>query len=132
MTPSPQIAVAPDARPETPYADLGPDVVLDALAAVGLQGDGRLIQLNSYENRVFQIFLEDGRVVVAKFYRPGRWSDAQILEEHGFAAELAAAEIPVAAPWTLAVSAASMHGDDVGLLGPTLARFETPAGGHRF
>ena len=49
------------------------------------RGDGRLIQLNSYENRVFQVFLEDGRVVVAKFYRPGRWSDAQILEEHAFA-----------------------------------------------
>ena len=72
--------------------------MLDALDAVGLRGDGRLIQLNSYENRVFQVFLEDGRVVVAKFYRPGRWSDAQILEEHAFAAELAAAEIPVASP----------------------------------
>src|SRR5678815_4315881 len=64
-----------------PYTDLTPGGVLDALDAVGLQGDGRLIQLNSYENRVFQVFLEGGRVVVAKFYRPGRWSDAQILEE---------------------------------------------------
>ena len=54
-----------------PYADLTPGAVLDALDAVGLRGDGRLIQLNSYENRVFQVFLEDGRVVVAKFYRPG-------------------------------------------------------------
>ena len=54
-----------------PYADLTPGGVLDALDAVGLRGDGRLIQLNSYENRVFQVFLEDGRVVVAKFYRPG-------------------------------------------------------------
>jgi Ser/Thr protein kinase RdoA (MazF antagonist) len=83
---------------DTPYAGLTPDAVLDALDSVGLRGDGRLIQLNSYENRVFQVFLEDGSVVVAKFYRPGRWSDAQILEEHAFAAELAEAEIPVVAP----------------------------------
>src|SRR6476661_6139519 len=92
--------VARDAH-ATPYADLDPTVVLDALDAVGLRGDGRLIQLNSYENRVFQVFLEDGRVVVAKFYRPGRWSDAQILEEHAFAAELASAEVPVVAPLVL-------------------------------
>ncbi|MBX3621771.1 MAG: serine/threonine protein kinase [Rhizobacter sp.] len=85
---------------ETPYAGLTPEAVLDALDSVGLRGDGRLIQLNSYENRVFQVFLEDSRVVVAKFYRPGRWSDAQILEEHAFAAELVEAEIPVVAPWT--------------------------------
>ncbi|WP_418316835.1 serine/threonine protein kinase [Piscinibacter sakaiensis] len=84
-----------------PFTGLTPDTVLDALDAVGLRGDGRLIQLNSYENRVFQVFLEDGRVVVAKFYRPGRWSDAQILEEHAFAAELMADECPVVAPWPL-------------------------------
>jgi hypothetical protein len=72
------------------YAGLGPQQVLDALDAAGLRGDGRLLQLNSYENRVFQVMLEDGRPVVAKFYRPGRWSDAQILEEHAFALELAA------------------------------------------
>ncbi len=83
---------------ETPYAGLTPEAVLDALDSVGLRGDGRLIQLNSYENRVFQVFLEDGHVVVPKFYRPGRWSDAQILEEHAFAAELVEAEIPVVAP----------------------------------
>jgi Ser/Thr protein kinase RdoA (MazF antagonist) len=81
-----------------PYADLTPHAVLDALALAGLHGDGRLLQLNSYENRVFQVFLEDGSVVVAKFYRPGRWSDAQIVEEHGFALELTAAEVPVVAP----------------------------------
>lgn len=86
---------------DTPYAGLTPEAVLDALDSVGLRGDGRLIQLNSYENRVFQVFLEDGRVVVAKFYRPGRWTDAQILEEHAFSAELAEAEIPVVAPWEL-------------------------------
>jgi Ser/Thr protein kinase RdoA (MazF antagonist) len=86
---------------DTPYAGLTPEAVLDALDSVGLRGDGRLIQLNSYENRVFQVFLEDGSVVVPKFYRPGRWSDAQSLEEHAFAAELVAAEIPVVAPRTL-------------------------------
>jgi Ser/Thr protein kinase RdoA (MazF antagonist) len=75
--------------------------VLDALDSVGQRGDGRLLQLNSYENRVFQVMLEDGGAVVAKFYRPGRWTDAQITEEHTFAAELAAAELPVVAPLTL-------------------------------
>ena len=81
-----------------PYAELTPHAVLDALALAGLHGDGRLLQLNSYENRVVQVALEDGRVVVAKFYRPARWSDAQILEEHAFARELAEAEVPVVAP----------------------------------
>jgi Ser/Thr protein kinase RdoA (MazF antagonist) len=66
---------APGVPGPHPYAGLTPDRVLDALDGVGLRGDGRLLQLNSYENRVFQVFLEDGRVVVAKFYRPGRWSD---------------------------------------------------------
>ena len=98
---------------DTPFAGLDPDTVLDALDAVGLRGDGRLIQLNSYENRVFQIFLEDGRVVVTKFYRPQRWSDAQILEEHAFANELAAAKIPVAPVWPLAIAAESRHADRV-------------------
>jgi Ser/Thr protein kinase RdoA (MazF antagonist) len=75
--------------------------VLDALDAAGLRGDGRLLQLNSYENRVFQVMLEDGGAVVAKFYRPGRWTDAQIAEEHAFATEAAAAELPVVAPLAL-------------------------------
>jgi Ser/Thr protein kinase RdoA (MazF antagonist) len=81
-----------------PYSRLTPDVVLDAVAAADLQPDGRLLSLNSYENRVYQVWLEDGTVVVAKFYRPGRWSDAQIDEEHAFARELAEREIPVVAP----------------------------------
>ena len=68
------------APPEAPYARLTPDRMLDALESVGLRGDGRFIALNSYENRVYQVSLEDGRTLVAKFYRPGRWSDAQIRE----------------------------------------------------
>ena len=104
----------PPHRPDTaehpqdaPYAGLTPEVVLDALDAVGLRGDGRLIQLNSYENRVFQVFLEDARVVVAKFYRPARWSDEAILEEHAFVLELAEREIPVVAP--LAIAGTTLH-----------------------
>ena len=81
-----------------PYAGLTPEVVLDAVAAVGLRPDGRLLALSSYENRVYQVWLEDGAAVVAKFYRPGRWSEAQIDEEHAFARELAEREIPVVAP----------------------------------
>jgi Ser/Thr protein kinase RdoA (MazF antagonist) len=87
--------------PPHPFDRLTPQAVLDALDGCGLRGDGRLLQLNSYENRVFQVFLEDGSVVVAKFYRPDRWSDAQIAEEHAFAGELAAAEVPVVAPLVL-------------------------------
>lgn len=86
----------------TPYAGLTPDCVLDALESVGLHGDGRLLALNSYENRVYQVGMEAGPPIVAKFYRPGRWSDAAILEEHGFVQELAGHEIPVVAPWVLA------------------------------
>jgi len=87
---------------EPPYASLTPDTVLDALASAGFNGDGRLLALNSYENRVYQVWLDDpaggAPSVVAKFYRPGRWSEAQILEEHAFAGELAEREIPVVAP----------------------------------
>ena len=124
-------STAPNAS-DTPYAGLNPDTVLDALDSVGLRGDGRLIQLNSYENRVFQVFLEDGRVVVAKFYRPGRWSDAQILEEHAFGAELAAREIPVAAAWPLVIDRDSSHADAVTLTAATLAHCTTPDGAYRF
>ena len=81
-----------------PYTELTPDRVLDAVDAAGWRTDGRLFGLNSYENRVYQIGLDDGASVVAKFYRPGRWRDAQIAEEHAFALELAAREIPVVAP----------------------------------
>lgn len=93
-----------------PYATLTPDLVLDALASIGLYGDGRLMALGSYENRVYQAVLEDGSRVVAKFYRPGRWSDAQILEEHTFALELAAAEVPVVAPLVVQQRTLHRHG----------------------
>lgn len=93
----------------TPFAGLGPEAVLAAVAALDLEPDGRLMALNSYENRVYRVGVEPEPsltpmtlvapdLVVAKFYRQGRWSDAQIREEHAFALELAAAELPVAAP----------------------------------
>lgn len=88
--------------PAHPYERLTPERLLASLDAVGFRGDGRLLQLNSYENRVFQVMLEDGSAVVTKFYRPARWTDAQILEEHAFALALAAHELPVIAPLPLA------------------------------
>src|SRR5271170_5726917 len=83
---------------ETPYSKLSPETVLDAIEAVDYRCDGRVLALNSYENRVYQIGIEDGDPLVAKFYRPARWTDAAIREEHAFAVELAAQEIPVVAP----------------------------------
>ena len=93
-----------------PYERLTPQHVLDALHGVGLRGDGRLLQLNSYENRVFQVYLETGEVVVPKFYRPGRWSDAQIGEEHTFTAAMVAAELPVVAPLVIGGKTLFLHG----------------------
>jgi Ser/Thr protein kinase RdoA (MazF antagonist) len=72
--------------------------MLAAVESVGLELDGRMLALNSYENRVYQLGLEAGGFVVAKFYRPGRWTDEAILEEHAFGAELAEHDIPVVAP----------------------------------
>jgi Ser/Thr protein kinase RdoA (MazF antagonist) len=91
---------APDTT-ATDYADLTPDVVLNAVDSCGARTDGRLLALNSYENRVYQVGIEDGNPLIAKFYRPGRWSDAAILEEHAFALELAQQELPVVAPMQL-------------------------------
>jgi len=84
-----------------PYQDLTPDVVLDALSALGLPVDGRMSALSSYENRVYQVMLDDAEPVVVKIYRPGRWTDAQIQEEHAFTAEMVADELPVVGPLTL-------------------------------
>ena len=91
---------APTGSP-LPFADLTPDAVLNAVEALGLVADGRLMALNSYENRVFMVGLDGGDSVIAKFYRPGRWTDEQILEEHQFAHDLQADEVPVVAPLAL-------------------------------
>ena len=93
------------------FAQLGPDLVLDALDSIGLHGDGRLLALNSYENRVYQIGIEDSPPIIAKFYRPERWSDAAILEEHAFVEELVAREIPVV-PATRLGDGQSLHNLD--------------------
>ncbi|MCG8325729.1 MAG: serine/threonine protein kinase [Thiotrichales bacterium] len=77
---------------------LGPNQIMAILEQAGLQPDGHILALNSYENRVYRIGLEDAEPMVVKFYRPGRWTDAAILEEHRFTAELAEAEIPVVPP----------------------------------
>ena len=89
------------------FYELSPDAVLDALDAIGLRGDGRLLALNSYENRVYQVGMEEGAPIVVKFYRPQRWTDAAILEEHAFVQELVAQEIPVVPP--IQISGATLH-----------------------
>jgi Ser/Thr protein kinase RdoA (MazF antagonist) len=86
----------PPSHPD--YYALTPDQILDAVEHQGWRCDGRLLALNSYENRVYQVGIEDAAPVVVKFYRPERWDDDAILEEHAFAAELVEAEIPVVAP----------------------------------
>jgi Ser/Thr protein kinase RdoA (MazF antagonist) len=90
-----------------PFQDLTPDRILDALESVGLTPDGRMLALNSYENRVYQVGMEDGPMQVVKFYRPQRWADAAIAEEHAFVAELAEREIPVVPP--LVLGGATLH-----------------------
>lgn len=84
--------------PPHPYETLGHGSVMDAVESLGLLPDGHVLALNSYENRVFQIGIEDHPGVVGKFYRPGRWSSEAILEEHAFSLALAAEEIPVVPP----------------------------------
>jgi Ser/Thr protein kinase RdoA (MazF antagonist) len=145
-----------------PFAGLSPEAVLDAVESVGLPVDGRLFALNSYENRVYRVGLADPLpatderrardAVVVKFYRSGRWSDAQIREEHAFAADLTEAELPVAAPLRLEGETLHRHGgfrfaafeswrgaapelDAAGareLLGRTLGRVHACAGRRRF
>ena len=90
-----------------PFSRLTPDSILDALEGIGLHPDGRLLALNSYENRVYQVFMDDGEPIVVKFYRPGRWSNAQILEEHAFSLDLAGRELPVVAP--MRIDGATLH-----------------------
>jgi Ser/Thr protein kinase RdoA (MazF antagonist) len=93
-----------------PYSRLSPDRVIAAVEALGFACDGRVLALNSYENRVYQVGLDDAEPVVVKFYRPGRWSTRALNEEHAFAAELAAAEVPVVAP--LVVHGVTLHRRD--------------------
>jgi len=83
-----------------PFDHLTPGFIMDAVETQGFRCDCRTLALNSYENRVYQVGVEDAPPLIAKFYRPGRWSDEQILEEHGFCLELAELELPVVAPWT--------------------------------
>ena len=96
-----------DLQPAHLFSRLGPDCVLDALDSIGLRGDGRLLALNSYENRVYQVGIEDSLPLVVKFYRPARWSDAAILEEHAFVAELVEREIQVVP--ALTVNGSTLH-----------------------
>jgi Ser/Thr protein kinase RdoA (MazF antagonist) len=91
----------------TPYYQLDPDAVIRSVESLGLLCDGRQLALNSYENRVYQVGLEEGPPVVVKFYRPGRWSDEQILEEHAFSLELDEAEIPLVPP--MEINGATLH-----------------------
>ena len=121
-----------DQAADNGYSRLTPDTVLEALDAVGLRGDGRILQLNSYENRVFRLMLEDGGAVVAKFYRPGRWSDAQIHEEHDFALELTEAEVAVMAPLPMKLLPPAPAHAVISGPGATLLHWPLPTGGtHR-
>lgn len=96
-------------HPDSPlaYGTLQPGEILAALEELSFRCDGRLLALNSYENRVYEIGIDGGAPVVAKFYRPGRWSDDAILEEHAFARELAGVELPVVAP--LEIGGSTLH-----------------------
>ncbi len=94
-----QLEVQPELQP---FAELNPDRVLDAVESLGFRSDGRLLALNSYENRVWQVGLEAAEPLIVKFYRPGRWTDAAILEEHAYALELERAGLSVVAPLALA------------------------------
>ena len=113
---------------DAPYADLDPDRILAAIESIGLCADGRVLALNSYENRVYRIGLEPpaagaiaaaaeaavpevGSPVIAKFYRPGRWSDAAILEEHAYADELLAADLPFVPPLRVHGRTLHRHGE---------------------
>ena len=79
------------------YSNLNPDTILDAVETAGYRCDGHVSALNSYENRVYQLGLEDGTFIIAKFYRPGRWTDQAIREEHSFTREMSEQELPVIA-----------------------------------
>lgn len=90
-----------------PFATLTPDLVLDAVESIGFLSDARILALNSYENRVYQVGIEDSEPLIAKFYRPQRWTNEAILEEHQFTFELAECDVPVVAP--MIHNGASLH-----------------------
>jgi len=139
-------------EPLQPFAGLSPEAVIDAAESLGIACDGRLFALNSYENRVYQLGSDSHGTLVLKFYRPARWSDAQLAEEHAFTQELAAAELPVAAPMAFAgrtLHAAAGHrfavfpklaaraaeievGDSLALIGRTLGRLHAVGARRRF
>jgi Ser/Thr protein kinase RdoA (MazF antagonist) len=106
--PTPTAAIPPEF---TPFSTLSPDRVLEVIEDLGFRTDGRLLALNSYENRVYRVGIEDEPAVIAKFYRAGRWSDAAILEEHAFATALSEAEIPVIPPLVVAGHTLHHNGD---------------------
>ena len=92
-----------------PFDILTPDLLIDAVEAQGFISDGRFIVLNSYENRVYQIGIEDQTPMIAKFYRPARWTDQQIQEEHDFCFDLQEQELPVVCPWRNAEGKSFFH-----------------------
>jgi Ser/Thr protein kinase RdoA (MazF antagonist) len=92
-----------------PFEILNPSFIMDAVESRGFRCDCRTLALNSYENRVYQVGIEDDQPLIAKFYRPGRWTDEQILEEHNFCLELADHELPVVAPWTNGAGTSLFH-----------------------
>ncbi|MEJ2114741.1 MAG: serine/threonine protein kinase, partial [Gammaproteobacteria bacterium] len=94
-----------------PFDALTPSFVLNAVDHQGYISDGRILALNSYENRVYQVGIEDNEPIIAKFYRPDRWSDAQILEEHQFCAELVEQELPVVPPLEINSKTLIQYGD---------------------
>ena len=94
---------------QAPYDLLTPDAVLDAMESVGFEPTGGLTALNSYENRVYQVALENGSFVITKFYRPNRWSDSAILEEHRFTQGLFDAELSVVPPIQLDDTSVFQH-----------------------
>ena len=106
-----------------PFETLTPDFLMQAIESQGYLCDGRNLALNSYENRVYQIGIEDEKPIIAKFYRPGRWSDQQILEEHAFSYELEEHELPVVTPLKNPQGESLLHYQDF-----SIALFERKGG----
>ena len=109
----------------TPYYRLDPEELIRVVESIGLLCDGRMLALNSYENRVYQVGIEDANPLITKVYRPGRWTNEQILEEHAFALEIADAEIPLIPP--MVINGQTLHEHN----GFRFAMFERMAGMRR-